>query len=156
MAENLLAPIDAIESVAKTLEDNRDQLAAAPAERRAEIGRWCAGLGDVSERIARELFDGGRAPGTAPAIDSYYTALPNVLGGVLPPQTVERLGQRLASARDPERYAEVLAQADAAGEVVKTPAGQVEGARAEIAHLTEAAEIFRAVARSVGGAPTTS
>lgn len=156
MAENLLAPIDAIESIAKTLEDNRGQLAAAPADRRSEISRWCAGLGDVTERIAQELFDGGRVPETASAVDTYYATLPDVLGGVLPPDTVDRLGQRLASARDPERYSEILAQADTAGEVVKTPAGRVEGARAEIAHLAEAAEIFRVVARSVGGTSTTA
>jgi hypothetical protein len=131
-AGQLLQPIDAGMSAAKTFLDLEEPLSAAPEERRQQFGEYFAGVGSTIAAIAGRLRAGEPPREESARFKSYVEGLAATFGDVLGEDTVKVLFIRLDSAHQAER--------------LRADVDQAFDKDFELSRLEEVARIFTALA----------
>ena len=128
----LLQPIDAGMSAAKTFLDLGEPLSAAPQERRDQFAEYFAGVGSTIAAIAGRLRAGESPRQESARFKGYVDALQATFGDVLGEDTIKVLFIRLDSAHQAER--------------LRADVDQAFDKNFELSRLEEVARIFTALA----------
>ena len=131
----LLQPIDATMSAAKTFLDLEEPLSAAPQERREQFGEYFAAVGSTIAAVAGRLRAGEFPREECATLKTYVDRLPAVFGDVLGNDTTLIVFTRMDSSHQAERLVADVKQAF--------------DQNFELSRLEEASRIFAALATAM-------